>query len=49
MVERLIITDWAATRSIAAVWRQGAAYADTYRLVAEAIAAEARRVMAKPL
>ncbi|MCP5395145.1 MAG: hydrogen peroxide-inducible genes activator [Sphingomonadaceae bacterium] len=49
MVQRLEVSGWSATRSIAAVWREGAAYSDTYRLVAGAIAAEARRVMAQSL
>lgn len=42
MVRRITVADWSATRSIAAVWRQGAAYGESYRLIAEAIAAEAR-------
>lgn len=46
MVQRLSVLDWSATRSIAAVWRQGAAYGDSYRLVAEAIAEEARALLA---
>lgn len=43
MVTRLALADWSATRSIAAVWREGAAYADSYRTIAEAIATEARK------
>lgn len=46
MVRRLEIADWNATRSIAAVWRQGAAYAETYGLIAEAIAYAARSMLA---
>ncbi|MEJ2694816.1 MAG: LysR substrate-binding domain-containing protein [Candidatus Thiodiazotropha sp.] len=42
MVRRLTVTDWSATRSIAAVWRQGAAYDENYRIIAQAIADEAR-------
>lgn len=49
MVTRLAIADWSATRSIAAVWREGAAYSDNYQLVAEAIAAEARHILEMPL
>lgn len=45
MVVRLALADWAASRSIAAVWRQGAAYADSYRTIAEAIATEARSII----
>lgn len=45
MVHRLEVTDWSAVRSIAAVWRQGAAYGDSYRLIAQAIADEARQML----
>jgi LysR family hydrogen peroxide-inducible transcriptional activator len=45
MVTRLNIADWSATRSIAAIWRTGVAYRETYRQIAEAIAAEARRIL----
>lgn len=45
MVTRLHIKDWSASRSIAAVWRDGAAYTDSYHLIAEMIAAEARRIL----
>lgn len=45
MIRRLAIADWSASRSIAAVWREGAAFADSYRLVAEAAAGEARRCL----
>lgn len=36
-VRVLEVEDWQPTRSIAAAWRQGAAYADAYRAIAEAI------------
>lgn len=42
MIRRLPLADWSATRSIAAAWREGSAYADNYRIVAEAAACEAR-------
>lgn len=45
MVKRLDLADWSASRSIAAIWREGAAYADSYRIIAEAIASEARRIL----
>ncbi len=45
MVRRLIIADWSQTRSIAAIWREGVAYAESYRLVAETIARHARAQM----
>jgi hypothetical protein len=45
MIRRLNIADWSATRSIAAVWRAGMAYADSYRLIAEAIAVEAHGIL----
>jgi LysR family hydrogen peroxide-inducible transcriptional activator len=48
MVARLSVADWSASRSIAAVWREGAAYADSYRTIAETIATEARRILASP-
>ena len=47
MVRRLDLADWSASRSIAAVWREGAAYSASYRIIAEAIAAEARRILGK--
>jgi len=47
MVKRLDLADWSASRSIAAVWREGAAYSDSYRIIAEAIASEARRILAE--
>ena len=45
MVRRLPLADWSAHRSLAAVWRQGAAYGDSYRLIAEATADEARKLL----
>lgn len=48
MVTRLEIKDWSATRSIAAVWRDGAAYTDSYRLIADLVATEARRILDQP-
>lgn len=49
MVTRLRPSDWSATRSIAAIWRDGAAYADSYRIIADTIAEEARKRLAHPL
>ena len=49
LVTRLAVADWAASRSIAAVWRQGAAYADSYQIIAQGIAAEARRILSLPI
>jgi LysR family hydrogen peroxide-inducible transcriptional activator len=48
MVARLTVSDWSASRSIAAVWRAGVAYADHHRVIAETIAVEARRILAEP-
>lgn len=45
MVHRLEVSDWTATRSIAAIWRHGAAYGESYRLIAQAVAEEARRML----
>lgn len=45
MVHRLTIADWSATRSIAAVWRRGAAYADSYRVIAQAIGEKAAEML----
>ena len=47
MVRRLDLADWSASRSIAAVWREGAAYSDSYRIIAEAIATEARSILSE--
>ncbi|MXP26149.1 LysR family transcriptional regulator [Altererythrobacter indicus] len=44
-IRRLAITGWSATRSLAAVWREGAAFSESYQLIAEATATEARRIM----
>lgn len=49
MVKRLDLADWSASRSIAAVWREGAAYSDSYRIIAEAITSEARRILGSEL
>lgn len=49
MVKRLNLTDWSETRSIAAVWREGTAYADNYRTIAETIRDAARHILASPL
>lgn len=49
MVSRLTIADWSASRSIAAVWREGTAYTDSYRIIAETIATEARRILAEAM
>lgn len=48
MVTRLAIADWSASRSIAAAWRNGAAYADHFRVISQAVATEARRILARP-
>lgn len=47
MVRRLAIADWSEDRSIAAIWRQGVAYAESYRMVAATIARHARAQMGK--
>lgn len=49
MVHRLALADWNASRSIAAVWREGAAYSDSYRIIAEAISAKARQILGATL
>jgi LysR family hydrogen peroxide-inducible transcriptional activator len=49
MVTRLRPEGWAAARSIAAVWREGAAFADNYRLIADVVVEQARRILAGPL
>lgn len=49
MVTRLTIADWSASRSIAAVWREGTAYTESYRIIAETIATEARRILAEAM
>lgn len=45
MVRRLTVRDWSESRSIAAVWRKGAAFGDHYRMIAQAIAEEARQAL----
>lgn len=45
MVQRFAIRDWSATRSIGAVWRQGAAFAEAFGAIAEVIAAEAHEIL----
>lgn len=47
MVHRLAVADWIASRSIAAVWREGAAFSDSYRIIAEAIATEACYILSR--
>ncbi len=37
MITRLEIKGWSAHRSIAAIWRSGAAYADSYQLISDMI------------
>lgn len=46
MVGRFDIQEWSETRSIAAVWREGAAFAESYAAIAEVIAVEAREILA---
>ena len=41
----LDVKGWNAWRAIAAVWRQGAAYADTFRSIAERVQREARLIL----
>jgi LysR family hydrogen peroxide-inducible transcriptional activator len=38
---------WAFTRTIAAAWRSGAAYGDSYRVIADRIRDDARRLLSK--
>ena len=38
---------WGFTRTIAAAWRTGAAYGDSYRAIAERIRDDARRLLSK--
>jgi len=49
MVARLKLADWTASRSIATVWREGVAFADSYKMIAGIIAAEARRILDTPM
>jgi LysR family hydrogen peroxide-inducible transcriptional activator len=44
-VRLLDVEGWSATRSIAAAWRGGAAYAPTYQAIALRVQGEARRVL----
>ncbi|MDN3645933.1 hydrogen peroxide-inducible genes activator [Pontixanthobacter aestiaquae] len=46
MVRRFEIKGWSQQRSIAAIWREGAAFADSYAAIAEVVAAEAREILA---
>ncbi|WP_271439087.1 hydrogen peroxide-inducible genes activator [Pontixanthobacter luteolus] len=46
MVRRFEIDDWAPKRSIAAVWREGAAFASSFAVIAEIAASEAREILA---
>lgn len=46
MVKQLDIKNWSAHRSIAAVWRQGVAYADSYQLIASRIRQKAVNLLA---
>lgn len=39
------VEDWRPTRSIAAAWRRGAAYADVYAAIAEHVRSEAKAMM----
>jgi LysR family hydrogen peroxide-inducible transcriptional activator len=41
------VEGWAATRSIAAAWRAGAAYADTYAAIARRVQGQARKLLAQ--
>lgn len=45
MVTRLTIQNWSASRSIAAVWRNGIAYAESYQMIANAITNQARSIL----
>lgn len=45
MVSQLDITGWTAHRSIAAVWRDGVAYADSYELIAQRIRKKAQDML----
>ncbi len=45
MVRQLKLRDYNGYRSIAAVWRKGAAYADTFMTIAELIRTQARRLL----
>lgn len=45
MVKQLDIIGWSAHRSIAAVWREGVAYADSYELIAQRIMQKAHDML----
>ena len=45
MVTQLEVADWSASRSIAAVWRQGAAHSQVFETIALEVATEARRIL----
>ncbi|WP_156840154.1 hydrogen peroxide-inducible genes activator [Novosphingobium aquimarinum] len=45
MVRRLVVEDWSATRSMAAVWRSGAAYSEYYRVIAQSTQGAARTLL----
>ena len=46
MVKRFDIKGWSEQRSIAAIWREGAAFSDSYAAIAEVVATEAREILA---
>ena len=46
MVRRFSIQGWSEHRSIAALWREGAAFADSYAAIAEVVATEASEILA---
>lgn len=46
MVKRFAIPGWSEQRSIAAIWRDGAAFTNSYAAIAEVVAAEAREILA---
>ncbi len=47
MVRRFTIRDWNETRSIAALWRHGAAFTENYARIAEIVNDEARAIMSR--
>ncbi|MGB7409202.1 MAG: LysR substrate-binding domain-containing protein, partial [Pontixanthobacter sp.] len=46
MVRRFDVEGWSETRSIAAIWREGAAFTESYGIIADIIATEAREILA---
>ena len=46
MVKRFVIEGWNESRSIGAVWREGAAFSDSFAAIAEVVAAEAKEILA---